>query len=83
MNDTINLECVFCGVTVPCNTDEDFDAAMDAGWTPSFIYNGRTIEANHCGDCAAVHTTCNDPEGEPVLLPGHEQCIRPGKVELD
>lgn len=73
---SINLTCVFCGAIAPCDTDEDFDAAMDAGWAPGFWIDGRDVDAEHCGDCAGKHTICPVRDGEPHLIAGHERFLR-------
>lgn len=46
----MTMTCYFCGTTVP-----NVDAAIDAGWVPSFWDGDIEIWTPVCAPCAAVH----------------------------
>jgi hypothetical protein len=71
-DDTFSVTCSFCGATLP-----SVEAAIDAGWYPSFWY-GRDAARDEsgtpaCPGCIAEHCLpAEDWDGDgPILKDGH------------
>ncbi len=62
-----NLVCFFCGAEKPT-----VEAAVEAGWTPSFFIGGEWQGEPVCGDCYVKYLMA-DESGEDVLKPEYAE----------
>jgi hypothetical protein len=58
-----DVECSFCGSVI-----EGVEAAIEAGWYPSFWVGESEYSSPICEGCAIAHC---DFDPEPVVKPGH------------
>jgi hypothetical protein len=49
MNETFNVQCFFC------DRGSEADAAVEAGWIPSFLEGGEDTGYSVCPECCGKH----------------------------
>lgn len=50
------MDCYFCGT--------ETDAAVDAGWIPSFWHGDREVDGQVCPSCCKAHLRFNEEMGD-------------------